>query len=277
MPLIGQGRKKGRERRSQQRARSAAVLLALFGFLLVSAYGLSLVGVAAQLPPLAWQKPWGGIERYEPAPDYRAARAIYPHSVVPGGVLSEAELEASITKDPVVALHYRDIMAARLQATRLHAAVDAYLSYRSAGSVYWTNHKVHLPKGELILSDGELMIRARCGNRLRFTVPLDRAELPTAPPVVEPPPLVFEYGMPSILSSPTIPLPQPAPSHAENFWPPAVPPPSWCCSTGGFPGGWYAPRPDHPEPRPPGIPEPAALLLLGTGTIVTALRLADRT
>jgi hypothetical protein len=63
----------------------------------VSVYELfHFVVAVAQLSPVVWRKPWGGIERYEPAPDYRAARAVFPYSVVPGGVRSETELEASM-------------------------------------------------------------------------------------------------------------------------------------------------------------------------------------
>jgi hypothetical protein len=35
-----------------------------------------------------------------------SARAIYPYSVIPGGVESAAELRNSVTRDPVVAEHY---------------------------------------------------------------------------------------------------------------------------------------------------------------------------
>ena len=159
--------------------RNAVVVAALLAFLGVSAYELvHFAGAVEQLPPLAWRKPWGGIERYEPAPDYRAARSVYPYSVVPGGVQNPAELEAAMAKDPVVAGHYRDIVAARMLATRLNAALDVYASYRTAHSVRWTSHPIRLPIGELILSDGANLIRARCGNRLTFTPPPEQRTPP---------------------------------------------------------------------------------------------------
>ena len=120
---------------------TAAVVAALLAFLGVIGLRVGpLRRAVAQLPPVVWHKPWGGIERYEPAPDYRAARSVYPYSVVPGGVLSEAELEAAMAKDPVVARHYRDILAARLLADAASMlAVNVYASYRSANSVHWTS------------------------------------------------------------------------------------------------------------------------------------------
>lgn len=289
MSFAGNRRPKRKRRRSPRRARNAAIVLAMLAFLVASAYELvRFAGAVAQLPPGAWRKPWGGIERYEPAPDYRAARARFPYSVVPGGVLSDTEVNASIAKDAVVARHYRDILAARLQLARLNAAVEVYASYRSANSVYWTTHKIRVPRGELILSDGTHMIRARCGNRLAFTLPLPDWSEPVTPdrpippkrerPPIEPPELVFESGTPPIFNPPIMPPPlqseEAPPTVVTHYWPPAVPPTSWCCGSGGIPGGWHPARPGRPgrpEPRTPEIPEPAAVLLLGTAVIVTVI------
>jgi hypothetical protein len=290
----------GRSRRqSPMRGRNSAMVLDLVAFLGVSAYELMhFAGAAAQLPPVAWRKPWGGIERYEPAPEYRAARAVYPYSVVPGGVQSETEVAASMAKDTVVARHYRDIQPERLHASRLNAPVDVYASYRSANSVHWTSHTIRVPKGELILSDGTNLIRARCGNRLTFAPPppeqaastLPHGAIPESPDVtpVEPPELVFEHGISPVLAPPGqtgsgLPAPplseESPPSESAHFWPPATEPPNWCCGPGGFPGSWqpvHPGRPGRPEPRPPGIPEPATDLLLGTSAIVLLITSARR-
>jgi hypothetical protein len=198
--------------------RNVAIVLALFAFLGVSAYQLMhFASAEVQLPSVAWRKPSGGIERYEPAPEYRAARAVYPYSVVPGGVQSETEVAASMAKDTVVARHYRDIHPERLHATRLNAPADVYASYRSANSVHWTSHTIRVPKGELIFSDGANLIRARCGNRLTFTPPPPEqpaatpphGSIPESPDVspVEPPEVVFERGMPPVLAHPGPPAP----------------------------------------------------------------------
>jgi hypothetical protein len=208
----------GRRLRSPMHGRNVAIVLALVAFLGVSAYQLMhFASAEVQLPSVAWRKPSGGIERYEPAPEYRAARAVYPYSVVPGGVQSETEVAASMAKDTVVARHYRDIHPERLHATRLNAPADVYASYRSANSVHWTSHTIRVPKGELIFSDGANLIRARCGNRLTFTPPPPEqpaatpphGSIPESPDVspVEPPEVVFERGMPPVLAHPGPPAP----------------------------------------------------------------------
>ena len=52
----------------------------------------------------------------------------------------------------------------RFERTQLSADRMAYVSYRVGDAIYWTKAKVRLPKGETILSDGVMEIRARCGN-----------------------------------------------------------------------------------------------------------------
>lgn len=266
-------------------------MIAILG---ISTYELARCArVFMQLPPVVWHPRWGGINIYQPAPDYRAGRTIYPYSVVPGGVQNATELEASMAKDPVVAAHYRDISVLRLQAARLNAAVDVYASFRLANSVHWTSHTIRIPKGELILTDGAHMIRARCGNRLTFVPPgpvwptpaiRDRAGPPSrvAPPPFEPPELVFDYGLPAIYRPPVSPPPEHAAvpvSDVPHFWPPATAPPTWCCELGGFPGEGIPVFPSglgHRTPRPPAIPEPGTLLLFGSGVIGLASILGSK-
>jgi PEP-CTERM motif-containing protein len=271
--------------KGRDRAPTAAIVLTVMAFLSISPYVLSRCArMFPGLPPVVWRARWGGIDLYHPPPDYRAARTIFPYSVIPGGVQNAAELEASVAKDPVVAEHYRGISVLRLLAMRLNTAVDVYASFRLANSVYWTRHTIHVPKGELILSDGANMIRARCGNRLMFVPPThawpippmrDRARPPSqAPPPIEPPELVFDYGLPSIYHPPALPPPPerdavPLPD-IPHIWPPAAAPPTWCCEVGGLPVEWVPTFPSRRGPRSPqmpGTPEPGTLLLFGSGLV----------
>jgi hypothetical protein len=296
--MLFTGKRRGRRRRRQapRHGRNAAAVLVLLALLSVTAYeSVRLATAVAQWPPLVWRKPWGGIERYEPAPEYRAARAVYPYSVVPGGVQSETEVAASMAKDPVVARHYRDIQPERLHAARLNAPVDVCASYRTANSVHWTSHTIHVPKGELLLSDGANLVRARCGNRLSFTPPPREqppSSLPPAPtprvpglPPIEPPELVFNHGMPPVLNQPDLPPPsveEAPPSEVTHYWPPAGAPGNWCRGPGGFTGNWHPThpnrpgRPERPEPPTPGVDEPTTSLLLGTGVFVMLIRMTRR-
>jgi hypothetical protein len=101
-------------------------------------------------------------------------RRVYPFSVVPGGVTSQAELARAVQSDRVVAQHYSDLDVHAAQPIQAKAR-EAYVSYRRDDQIFWTRHKVKLKEGELILSDGQHEIRGRCGNRIS-----DVARMPVA-------------------------------------------------------------------------------------------------
>lgn len=92
-------------------------------------------------------------------------RRVYAFSVVPGGVTTREEVARVVAADRVVARHYAGINVQALQPVTAPAK-SAYMSYRRGDDIFWTRHKVALPEGEVVLSDGEQEIRGRCGNRI---------------------------------------------------------------------------------------------------------------
>jgi hypothetical protein len=192
-----------------------------------------------------------------------AARLVHPYSVVPGGVMDGAELEAAAAADPVVREHYRGL---NLRQARVEALAEdryAYVSYRVRDEVYWTRNKLKLAKGETVITDGVSLVRARCGNRI--------SDAPMAhTSTLEPPEITF--------NTPILPLPlralsmPPAPEEVSEAppgekepetLPPAlavagspkpVPPPIIAGFLGGSPpaGGSAAPPRAVPPPGTPG-------------------------
>lgn len=96
-------------------------------------------------------------------------RPVYAHSVVPGGVYSQAEFQKAVRADNAVRDHYAGINLTRLQARELQKPLLAYVSYRKDNKIYWTSRKVKIAAGEKILEAGGTMLRARCGNRISTT------------------------------------------------------------------------------------------------------------
>ncbi len=96
-------------------------------------------------------------------------RPVYPYSIVPGGVHDPKELERVFEHDPVVAAHYRGFDFRRARVLQLTADRTVYVSYRIAGRVYWTTKKVHLRRGEKVITDGKMTLRTRCGNQVSET------------------------------------------------------------------------------------------------------------
>jgi hypothetical protein len=119
--------------------------------------------------------------------------------VIPGGVVNQRELRDALTRDSVVAMHYRAVSVADVQVKHLTEDRLAYVSYRIGDKIYWTKKPLRLRRGEAILTDGVTEIRARCGNCLSLE-PL----LPTSDE--EPTPFEFDALL-NDPSDPALPLP----------------------------------------------------------------------
>jgi PEP-CTERM motif-containing protein len=226
----------------------------------------------------------------------RSQRDVYPYSLVPGGVRNARELRDVFEHDPVLASHYRDFDFRRARIIRLAEDKTVYVSYRIAGKIYWTTRRVPLHAGEVLITDGVITIRTRCGNQVSLSprqevspqqepnvAVLDRPMLFFDPVgAVGPAPNVFE----SSLQRPGFPLFAPA---APNFatvsgpgfgfiFPPnpgvcgQVPPKRKPVYGGPSPGGATTKHKKKGSPCSPGgggspgvAPEPASLVLLSTG------------
>lgn len=217
-------------------------------------------------------------------PPFPRLRTVYPFSVIPGGVEDSRELSENIQRDSVARRHYQGIEPTRLQTVRLHAPVLAYVSFRQGNSVRWTSKKVTVPKGELVLTDGKNLIRARCGNRMSVQGPkpadeielavggAPRLEIP-APlaeaPVSAPPEFVFETPVPALGPSSVAAVP-PTPG---SMLPEVTSTPLMRLSSNGpsgnVPSNYYSDTPSKPPEEK--VPEPATLALLFSGAAATFL------
>jgi len=105
--------------------------------------------------------------------DVSSRRAVYPYSVIPGGVFSSKEMASALRTDSVAREHYADFNVATARIILVPASRKAYVSYRKGDKIFWTRKQVNLHAGETLLSDGEHLARTRCGNRV--------SEVPRAP------------------------------------------------------------------------------------------------
>ena len=229
---------------------------------------------------------------------YRSLRPHYPFSIVPGGIYSPAELQADLSKDPLVREHYSDFDARDAHLVTLTEDRYQYVSYKLKGEVFWTKKKLRIPKGEVLLSDGRSYARTRCGNRLSdirrgkttpfepsesilsmppYHPPAGTVEIADAPPPVEFsqefPMLPFEGPQPSPFLPTGTPMSIPAPFTPATPFAPLTP----SSTPGGFvPGGPTVPTtPNTPTTpttptTPSEVPEPSTISLLGLAFIGSA-------
>ena len=211
-------------------------------------------------------------------------RAVYPYSVIPGGVRTAQELRDAISRDPVVADHYSDFASSKAQVVDSDSERLAYVSYRLGNEVFWTRRRLQIPRGEKLMTDGVNYARMRCANRIS-AVPQPR----TSP--LEPPPP--ELNAPLSLDwltelTPSVPATVVALSTTLEGLPgaPEAKTPGTVGTTvplfGGavpmpaffsvIPGAGRPPAcrkgsvdpPCHPKPPKP-VPEPGAVVLVSTG------------
>ena len=124
-------------------------------------------------------------------------RAVYPYSVIPGGVKNVADLKLAIADDPVVARQFQGFNFQKAHLVTVAQKESMYVSYRIGKKVYWTRKKIALHSGETLISDGSMTVRTRCGNRVAAT-PLD-----TGSPL-EPPEEAFNQPYAALIAAPEI-------------------------------------------------------------------------
>lgn len=107
------------------------------------------------------------VRRSESAalPVLKSGRPVYPYSLVPGGIANETEFVLRRASDPVLNAHYREF-GAHVTLRSLPRDRWMYASYRIGDQIYWTRHAVLVHGGETVLTDGQHLIRTRCGNNL---------------------------------------------------------------------------------------------------------------
>jgi hypothetical protein len=200
---------------------------------------------------------------------------VYPYSVVPGGVKDADELRYAAARDYVVRRHYARFDYANARLVRAREAREVYLSYRIRNTVFWTRRKIRIHPGELLLTDGKITARARCGNQISDTAKPEVSNEEPEEDVMDRPVAQLEPGP----SSPVRPLrapadlpggqPVPPKLFANNFFFPYVstglPIPSACRA------GDTSKR-CRPKQKPPTVPEPSSMVLIASGLALVLWR-----
>jgi PEP-CTERM motif len=237
-------------------------------------------------------------------PVVRALRPNYPYSVVPGGVYSPDELRGATKKDSLVREHYSDFNVHSARLVKLTEDQYQYASFRLGNRIFWTRNKLRIPKGEVLVTDGNSYARTRCGNRLSDVPngnttslqPPDRLlSLPPFSPELVPEISFAEPpSMPELLVVPLeppqlalfLPLVPTIPLQTGANWPPVKQPPSFVSSStppyattplapnyvgGTDPSSSPPVFPPATPPVAPSVPEPGTLCLFGAGLLVSLL------
>jgi PEP-CTERM motif-containing protein len=185
---------------------------------------------------------------------HRVESAVYPYSVIRGGVANPAELKYVMEYDPVVSRHFHGFDYRHAHLVKVTAEQAMYVSYRIGDSVYWTRRQVKLHPGETLITDGTIVARTRCGNRVA-RVPLE----PGSP--LEPSP--DDLDRPFLLRDPV-----PTAPTAATVAPVPAPPADVPVAKNG--GWWFIPPPVFVSPGSSGgplavTPEPGSILLISSG------------
>jgi hypothetical protein len=204
-------------------------------------------------------------------------RVYYPYSVIPGGLQDPDDLRLAAAGDRAIGQHYADFQWERAHLVRLNEPRMMFLSYRIGDKIFWTKKRVWLPRGEKLISDGKILARTRCGNRVEEKAqPATSAEEPAAE----------KFDQPMLVAGSSIHGPIPANFESSLRGPEGPmliaegPPP-----LGPMPGGVLFPigppidvcslkdpqnenekkKCRQTPPPPPAIPEPGTFVLLASG------------
>jgi len=204
---------------------------------------------------------------------------VYPYSVVPGGVRSITELRYAALHDYVIRHHYAHFNFENARLVRLTEERQVYLSYRIRNTVYWTRKRIRLHVGELLLTDGTITARARCGNQVSDTAKPEVSDEEPDEDVLDQPVAVAD-ATPVIpirptLGAPDLPAGEPiAPKlFGGGFFFPYIPvglpiPSGHCPASELDYHGHCVPK----RPKAPVVPEPSTNLLIISGLALVGWR-----
>lgn len=207
----------------------------------------------------------------------RRLPGVYPYSVIPGGVKDADGLRYAALRDYVVRRHYAHFDFSHARIERAAEAREVYLSYRVRDSVFWTRRRIRLHLGELLLTDGKITARARCGNRISDkAMPEVSDQEPDADVMDQPVAVLDSPASPArpVLAPPDLPAGQPTPPivFARGFpfpyVPVEVPIPPKICRDGEIVDGHCRIK----RRKKPVAAEPSTLWLLASGLGLIAWR-----
>lgn len=202
---------------------------------------------------------------------------VYPYSIVPGGVKDPDDLRYAALRDYVVRRHYARFNYKHAQLVRVTEPREVYLSYRVRDTVYWTRKRIRLHLGELLLTDGKITARARCGNQISDVAKPEVSQ-------EEPEEDVLDQPVASIDAAPSLPI---RPLLAAPDLPGGEPiAPKLLSGVFLFPyvpiGVSFSPchlddqlvdgHCRHKRHKKPVVPEPSTMVLIGSGLALTLWR-----
>ncbi len=222
----------------------------------------------------------GLVKAESPRPTRSLVRipGVYPYSVVPGGVKDSNDLRMAAEHDAAVRRHYAHFDFGNARLIRNAEAREVYLSYRIRDRVFWTRKKISLHVGELLLTDGTITARARCGNQISDVAMPEVSDEEPAEDVLDEP-VVAVNTVPSMPIRPMLTppdLPEGVPTAPQlfggNFFFPYVPvslplPTGTCPKTDEIINGRCIPKKKKPV-----VPEPPTMLLISSGLALIAWR-----
>src|SRR5882672_2387778 len=214
-------------------------------------------------------------------------QGMYPYSVIPGGVRDVADLQEHAARDYVVRRHFSRFDYRRAHLVRSDKARQVYLSYRLRDRIFWTRKKVRLLQAELLLTDGKITARARCGNQISETPKSEVSEEEPAEDVLDQPvveidpigpalPFRFPHVRPNLPGADATPPSGPQLFAGLNF--PyvgfGIPLPHGLCESAaqeqfekshGIVDDEKKEKRCREHHKPPAVPEPATIVLMSSG------------
>jgi hypothetical protein len=229
----------------RRRLRKQRTLIVVFvGALLAGAawqnaasyFSLSSVHSSQVLLPSAWVRAdihkdlaLAAARSFKPRNSVARIPGVYPYSVVPGGLKGPDDLRYAALRDYVVRRHFSHFDYSRARLVHATEAREVYLSYRIRDTIFWTRRRIRLHVGELLLTDGKITARARCGNQISDAAKPEVSNEEPAEDVLDQPVAAVESApsmpMRPMLAPPDLPSGEPLPPtlFAGGFFFPYLP------------------------------------------------------